>query len=305
MSRKLDEVTKKQFIRDYKLPIQIVKEGFFEYFLELYQNQYKSLDKYELLLKTIQDVGGLEKFTEESKKLRESAINFIKEQPIYKQFESDKLEEYNVSFGYRNNLYQELNVGKTFVSIDLVKANVQSLNFYDKSLLGNSKDYETFISKFTEYQYFKESKQIRQVIFGNIVPKKQQKIQKYIMNMIFEELINHGLTDQAINATSPDELVFHLDDSESFDFMKVLKLDKFKDFSFHIEVFELKKIKSDVDVYIKDFKNKKGFEIKKCNVKIMAEVIKFIEGKELDKKDLAFYDEGRIAFYEEPLILKK
>lgn len=296
----IDSGTRRQFVRDFKLPIQIVEDGYFEYYLDLYQEHYGSRDKYNLLIETINAFGSLDAFIEESKRIRKEAVDFIKSQPAYLSFEKDNLTEYRSDFKQRINLYNHTNKDKEFVSIDMVKGNVQSLNYFDKDIL-HADTYEEFMSKFTEHEYFVKSKQIRQVIFGNVSPKKQQNIQKYIMNVVKSKLIEQGVKESDIFAASSDELV--IDGRFSDLCREVLELEEMKCFNFHLEIFKLEEIKETLPVFIKRFKNKDGVEIKMGNGKYMAEVVKYIKQEPLHDYDLYFFDEGRIAKYVEPIIL--
>ena len=301
MTIDINDSTKRQFVKDYKLPIQVVQEPYFSYFLDLYENEYKSRTRYQLLVETINHYGSLDAYLNVFHEVRKNAIDFIEAQPAYKELSKDKLEAFNIKdFSRKNNLYNQNNANKTFVSIDLVTANVQSFNLYDKSILGYSETYNDFISKFTDSEYLKGSKQIRQVIFGSLSPKKQQIIQKFIMVKVRNSLIKLGLNPNDIQASSPDELVFELDNLKNFS--EFLNDESLKDFKFHIEVFTLENIREDIPTFIKRFKNKEGFEIKGGNNKHMAEIFKYVKGIEHNPYDLVFFDEGRIAYYSEKLI---
>ena len=300
---------KRQFLKDCKIPIQIVIEPYFSYFLDQLEKQYKSRTQYNHFIKTINDCGGFEKFELASKATREGAIDYILSKPEYQDFKDDPLTQYKaISFPRKNALLKTDNVGKKFVSIDLKTANLQSINLYNKSILGDSETYNDFISKFTEHEYFKKSKSIRQVIFGLCSPKKQENIQKFIMSKVKNALTSLGLKETNIYAASPDELIFEYDCLTNFkDF---LLDDQVKPFKFHIQVFDLKNIKDSIPVYLKVFDKEmcdnldNDIEIKGGHNKYIIEVVKYIEGKEKHKNDLVFLDEGRIAFYQEHLILK-
>ena len=301
MTIDINDSTKRQFVKDYKLPIQVVQEPYFSYFLDLYEEDYKSRTRYQLLVDTINHYGSLDAYLNAARKVRENAIDFIEDQPAYKELSKDKLESFDINnFSRKNNLYNQDNAGKTFVSIDLVTANLQSFNLYDKSILGESETYNDFISKFTDSEYLKGSKQIRQVIFGSLSPKKQQRIQKFIMVKVRNALVKLGLNPNDIQASSPDELVFEYHQLENF--LEFTNNEEIKDFKFHIEVFTLENIREDIPTFIKRFKNKDGFEIKGGNNKHMAEIIKYVKGLEHHPYDLVFFDEGRIAHYSEKLI---
>lgn len=62
--------------------------------------------------------------------------------------------------------------GAFFFSLDLKKVNYHVLKFYYPNLVLNTHTYEDFIGQFTEFDYIRKSKYIRQVIFGNLNPKK-------------------------------------------------------------------------------------------------------------------------------------
>lgn len=301
MTININEDTKRQFVRDYKLPIQIVQDGYFEYYLELFEELYLSKTKYDLLVSTINRFESLEDYLNEIYRIKNAAMDFVKDRKSYKRLEKDKLEEYRkTSIVNKTKLYQQEHVGKTFVSIDLVKGNVQSLNYYDKDILA-ADTYEEFISKFTDLEYFKESKQIRQVIFGKLSPKKHKTIQLNIMGKIKDELVKAGLKDIHVLGSSPDEIVFEKKYFENY--KEILEQNEvIKEFDLHIEEFKLESINDDLNVFVKRFLNKEGIDIKRCNSKFMPEIVKYMSGEPLIDKDLAFIDEGRISHYSEPLI---
>ncbi len=301
----LNDGTKRQFVKDFKLPIQIVEKGYFEYFIELFQDQYQSKDKLELLKETITQFEDIDDFNEYCRSVRHKAIDSVTNNEAFKEFSEEKLTSFNTRFGYKTNLYNHLNVGKTFVSIDLVKGNFQALKHFNPDILNGTNNYDEFLSQFTDLEYLKKSKQIRQVIFGKLQPKKQKKIQEYLMSLIKSELIKFGITEGMIKATSPDEIIFEIEDCEDYSkYEELLKNDSIAKLETHFEVFKLESVNSELDCFIKKYKNKKGIDIKKGNMKYMPELIKYIKKEPLIDKDLAFLDEGRIAFYKEPLFYK-
>ena len=68
-------------------------------------------------------------------------------------------------------------------------------------------NYKELVSKFTEIKPFIESKQIRQVIFGHLNPKRQQTIQKYMMNLVVEILDKNGFDKCRFLSASSDEVI--------------------------------------------------------------------------------------------------
>lgn len=303
--KEINEKTRHQFIRDYKLPIGIISDEYFFYYLDLYEEHYKSRSRYEQLKKEIKEYGSLESFLEKMKEVKNEAIDYVNKKESYQRFKLDRLDEYKTLNKYpkKSDLYKYENKNKIFVSIDLVKANVQSLNWYDSDILGGSETYEDFIGKFTDSIYIKSSKQIRQVIFGVLQPKKQKTIQKFLMNKVKDELINAGMAVEKISFSSPDEVVFELDNT--FDYKTIFKQESLKDLKFHVEEFKLEALSSeDNPIFIKRYLDGSTVSIKKAEQSAVAEVVKYLKSEPLEKKDLAFMNGGRLSFFNEPLFYK-
>ena len=106
-------------------------------------------------------------------------------------------------------MYNGENAGKVFVSFDLVKSNIQALNYADKEILFNSDTYENFIKRFTDSKYIARSKYFRQVVFGQMNPKRHITIAKFLISKVYETLRAHGL-DWELVAVSSDEIVFEV-----------------------------------------------------------------------------------------------
>jgi hypothetical protein len=57
--KKISESGKKRFAKEFALPIVTFKEEHFQYFLDLYEKQFKSMTKYKELLKEIEKYGSI------------------------------------------------------------------------------------------------------------------------------------------------------------------------------------------------------------------------------------------------------
>ena len=102
------------------------------------------------------------------------AIETVKNTTGYKTFNHDRLDEFTVTSPVvkTGDIYKPMFDGACFFSLDLKKANYHVLKFYHPNLVLNTHTYEDFIGQFTEFDYIRKSKYIRQVIFGNLNPKK-------------------------------------------------------------------------------------------------------------------------------------
>ena len=184
----------KRFISDYKLPMPLIKEEYFFYHLNLYEEDYGALTKYNALLDYIekQYEGDCEKFLEEYYLLRDNIIKTVEESEAFQKFNTMDLNFYavkdkpNVS---SNNIYNQENIGRFFISIDLKKANFQVLKKIDKEIVMDADTYEDFIGKFTDSEYIKNSKYTRQVVFGKLNPKRHITIEKYYTCMLYKKVV--------------------------------------------------------------------------------------------------------------------
>jgi len=203
----------KRFVKDFSLPIQILQNPYFEYFKNLYDNVYNSNEKYKLFQNTVNTLGSIEQFFSETKKVMDNIIDEISVLEIYKKFNTDILDNYNVKLNIpKQDIYNKNNDGRYFLSIDLRKANYNALKFYDKGLVLDTNNYNEFISKYTDLEYIKQSKYIRQVIYGNLNPKKQQKIQLYIVSKILNNVVLKYFNINDLRNVSHDEIVVLIDD---------------------------------------------------------------------------------------------
>jgi hypothetical protein len=203
--------------------------------------------------------------------------------------------------------YHKDNAEKSFVSIDLKKANFQAFRFFNPNIIDSHSSYEDFVKTVINdsYDYFYQSKQIRQVIFGNLNPKRQQKIQKYLMSVILDVLMKSGMDSDAVFNNSADELIVS-DNSEKIilgkgisksDIVNTLKLHEITNsLDLHIEDFCLEQVHPDFSFFVKNNSNGKK-EFKNVPSYNMAEVFKYYNNIEVIEKDLSFFYEGRIASF--------
>lgn len=299
--------TLNRFVRDFSLPIQLIRDPYFEYYVDLFDKIYNSKELYSLLKETVEKCGGEEQFYIESKKITENVINTVKETSQFQSFNSCDLKEFNVKLNIeKKEIYRSGNDGEKFLSIDLKKANFNVLKYFDPNIILNQNTYEEFISLFTDLEYIKKSKYIRQVIFGNLNPNRQQKIQLYIMSQFLKIIENYfGL--YSINNVSSDEIVIRLEKSENElnQFLRRSLEEKAKELGIeiHIRLFKLKQLKP-YDFYVKEFLNSNEIEFKACPSVYMPQIYKKYFNLDLHEYDLHFYFEDRIAKFIEPLLFE-
>lgn len=209
----------KRFISDLNLPIPVISMDTFYYHLVLYEYDYESLTRYNELINLIkaQFDGDVEKFLKEYYDTRDNIINAVLENEAYQKFNTADISKYtnkNRQFP-KSSIYNNENQNKVFISIDLKKANFQTLKHYDSNIVFNANTYEDFIGKFTDLDYIKESKYTRQVVFGKLNPKRHISMEKYYISLIYDFLkisfpfFNNFCT--CVSVTN-DEIIFRVDD---------------------------------------------------------------------------------------------
>ena len=207
----------KRFISDYKLQIPLINEKYFFYHLGLYQEDYNSLEYYFELLDMIgKKYGGdCNKFLEDYYNVRDKIITTIVESEAFQKFNTMDMNVFTIKDRPNitsDNIYNNDNIGKFFISIDLKKANFQTLRNIDKDIVFGADTYEEFIGKFTDLDYIKESKHARQVIFGKCNPKRHITAEKYFIMQIYKKVIEQFpyLSDKCVSLSN-DGMIFNVD----------------------------------------------------------------------------------------------
>ena len=307
----------KRFISDYKLPIPLINEKYFFYHLALYQEDYNSLEYYFELLDMIGKKygGNCNKFLEDYYNVRDKIITTIVESEAFQKFNTMDMNVFTIKDRPNitsNNIYNNDNIGKFFISIDLKKANFQTLRNIDKDIVFGADTYEEFIGKFTDLDYIKESKYTRQVIFGKCNPKRHITAEKYFIIQIYKKVIEQFpyLSDKCVSLSN-DEMIFKVDFLRYNDKLTCFSLKKdiqtiAKEIGFdvHVEFFHLKGynlvFKESRSIrktfFMKDYFCTDG-KFKMIGVPLQYHSIayKLYKGKELSEIDYHFDYEGMDA----------
>ena len=168
------------------------------------------------------------------------------------------------------------------------------------------KDNKELFGNFTKYEHLLNSKYLRQVVFGNLNPKKQVKFEEYIICKLFEELqINLGEHFSDNMCLNTDELIFEFNGQDMEKIQKAV--DKvYSEFNMpmKVETFILNGVtdKKGKTYFIKEFwGNRHDFEFKATPTLYFNQVFRYYNGMESSKNDLAFYYEGMLAEFKEYL----
>ena len=301
---------KERFCKDCNIPIRLFQEPYFTDRLTLFDKFYGTLEKWNLFVEELQKYNCEQDYFEEYNRVKDSAILTIKESEAYQRFNSDDMNKYRVTHENLPNkdIFKPTNDGKSFISIDMRKANFSSLHHYSADMFGVN-TWEEFIGKFTDNQHIINSKYIRQVILGNCNPKRHITYEKYLMDILLTDLLEKHIPIERVVFFSNDEIVIDVSDmNKSRQALLAFNIEQYlKDASpkFKVELFTLYKING-TDGYYKEIVNNDGekdIEFKCLDNYMMPFIIRHFLGEEVADSDKAFYHEGLLAqFIEVPKI---
>lgn len=301
---------KERFCKDCNIPIRLFQEPYFTDRLTLFDKFYGTLEKWNLFVEELQKYNCEQDYFEEYNRVKDSAILTIKESEAYQRFNSDDMNKYHVTHENLPNkdIFKPTNDGKSFISIDMRKANFSSLHHYSADMFGVN-TWEEFIGKFTDNQHIINSKYIRQVILGNCNPKRHITYEKYLMDILLTDLLEKHIPIERVVFFSNDEIVIDVSDmNKSRQALLAFNIEQYlKDASpkFKVELFTLYKING-TDGYYKEIVNNDGekdIEFKCLDNYMMPFIIRHFLGEEVTDSEKAFYHEGLLAqFIEVPKI---
>ena len=302
------DTLKQRFCKDMNLSIKIFEEPYFANFLELYDKQFKSISKYNRFIDALNQFGSEQAYFEAYNSLKDRVIEYLNGNPdmLFFSREEDMNKFACQNKGYpTNDIFKDTNDGRVFVSIDMIKGNFTALHHYNPNIVKNCGTYEEFIRTFTDVSHFVESKYIRQVVFGNIIPKRQVAYEKYLMDMVLTELLKTGVvkpenveffsTDEIVLAV-PDEMLCDRMVNEEFynPVMNVVKWAKENNINVRGEFFELRKIPGTSGYVKKYLMDKKGEVDFKClDFLTMPFVLRAYQGEQPNDMDKIFLYEGK------------
>lgn len=303
----VSEKLKERFCKDCNIPLKLFKEPYFTDRLQLYDNYYNTLDKWNIFVRELEKYKCEQDYLGEYNRVKDAAINDIKLSDGYSIFNEEDMGKYSVKYKDlpSKDIYKPSNDGKLFISIDMRKANFSALKFYDKSIFGNADTWEEFVGRYTENKHIVNSKYIRQVILGNCNPKRQVTYEKYLMGLVLEVIVEElGYSSSDIVFFSNDEIIIDMGEYENcIDKRIVLEMvvNAYFNIPFRIELFYLHKI-SGTDGYLKEIvKNiiEREYEFKCVNSYTTPFLLRKFKGEEIIESDKVFHHEGLLSKFVE------
>jgi hypothetical protein len=300
----------RSLIKDYDLPIQFYEEPYFSYFVELFDPYYQIKDKIKLMEADL-DLVTVSEFVGQYRKVSERAIEVLKANPAFQKFNEATLQltAPPQGFAQAQKLYTSNHKDQLICSVDLVKANFSVLWAHDPAMFDYSRNYEEWLARFTSSKYLQGSKKIRQVIFGNLNPKRQQTVQRHYMSWVKHYLMQSGLTENQILLASSDELVFKVDNihtlteqvQSAFQQPETKALQN----SYRLNTFTLTKLHEDYEYFVKVYTNPAGkIEFKNIPQNYLPQAVRLWQKEAVTELDRKFIIEGLMATFDEELFKK-
>lgn len=302
---------KGRFCKDCSIPIRLFQEPYFTDRMKLYDRFYGTLEKWDVFLNELKKYPCEQDYFEEYNRVKDAAILSIKDTEAYQKFNEEDMNPYSVT--HKNlpskDIFKPSNDGKSFISIDMRKANFSALHHYDSAIFQGVNSWEEFVGKYTDNQHIINSKYIRQVILGNCNPKRHITYEKYLMDIVLTHLLDGFISIERVVFFSNDEIVLDVSDlNESDQKSMVLQVENsMKDMPVPLktEFSTLHKIAGS-DGYYKEISNKNGnteIELKCLDNYELPFVLRTFLGEEITESDKVFYHEGLLAkFIEIPRI---
>lgn len=291
----------KRFCVDKKLPLKIYSGNIFIDRLKLF-GEY---DSYIAYCKEIRrSFENTQDYFEYYNKVKDNAINYIKESEAFKVLNSDDMNKYACKYNYpQADVYRANNVGKRFISIDMSKANFSALVAYGRTIgteFFKNFNYREFMEQFTDVEHIINSKYIRQVIFGNCNPKRQVTYEKYLMGTLLNKLFNKEvINENSVKSLCSDEIILFAD---GLDISKIKNIidEMSSEIPLKLEVFELGKIEGS-EAYIKKIYNNIAdmseftYKLKCVNPEEAPFIYRLVNNQDIEEEDSIFNYNGKLA----------
>ena len=217
-----------RFLSDNNIPIKTVSQ-------EVFIKQMTELGYWQQWVEFVDMInnkffGDYQKFLDYYYDIREKMITALKN-PSYEAFNTGDMSMYDVRHVDYNNVsksvWNHMNDGGYFISVDLKKANFQALKYVNPKIVLDCNSWDEFCRKFTDCDYIINSKYTRQVVFGQLNPSRHTTVERHMMRMIYEHIKANGILGGLIGtgiiklcAVCVDELVFKTDESTAEIFTK-------------------------------------------------------------------------------------
>lgn len=299
---------RQRFCKDCDIPVNIFDEPYFSDRLGLFDFLYNSVSKWDLFKSEFAKYdSAIDYFTDYSR-IKDEAIEAVRNTEGFQLFSAYGVNDFSIkNKGFPSGrIYNPENNGRMFLSIDMKKANFSALHAYRNDIFGGAHTWEEFISRFTDNKHIINSKYIRQVIMGNLNPKRQTAYEKVLMDKLLTDILHAGvIAKKYVAAFFADEIIFDVTNLENkaeviADIYKMASQVSYM----KMEVFSLHKIYGHgVDGYIKNVfsmsDTSRSIKVKCVDKDMMAFVARYLLKEPVTDFDKMFYYNGLLVKFEQ------
>lgn len=300
----------KRFCKDSGLNINVFEEPYFSKRLAQFSKlpKYKDIiDRYNSFKEMLSGFSSEGSFLERIHQAQMTIVDDIQVKPEYKEMQEMKLKSFDLSNKIRNNsIYNMQNVKYSFISIDLVKANFQVMKLFNKNLVSNADTYDEFLDFYLRDEseefakYLKKSKYFRQLLFGNLNPKRQQAIQKQMIENIISAIYQTGIyeLDSFVSKTA-DEVVIDVTYADTYEVLMKLQAIEIQirelNYDCRVEFFELDSIIGRKHFVKRDKATNDIIDVKGVEGFLYPQVLRRLFNEEIQEDDMVFYAENQLS----------
>lgn len=307
----ITEKLRQRFAKDIGVPIKIFVEPYFSNMLDLYEEHYSARTKWNQFLTLLENFDSDQAYFAYYNKVKDDAITYLANNLSMQYFcQNENMKRFAPKFtGFpSNSVFKCTNVGRHFVSIDMIKGNFTALRHYNPAIVGGKETYEEFISMFTDHEYIIKSKYIRQVIFGNQNPRRQTTYERYLMEMVLSEIYARTkILGKNVAYLGTDEIVLdvtgyisedgQLDSKFEAMLNKAIDVSKKSGINVRHEYFKLYRIKG-TSGYMRKYEFEtahKGVDFKCVEADEIPFVIRTYKNEPVKDEDMVFVYNGKLA----------
>lgn len=271
----------------------------FDYYIELYDRYYDCKNRYKLFIKDMSRYKNFYEFKKHIVDTSEKIIRYFNDHDLIEKYVHESVPKTYVTTkkDLRENIYKHDLCDQKMLSIDIRSANISVFNICVPEFF-NGKTWEQFLREFTDSEFIITSKFFRELVCGKTkIHISSQKRYNRFLKDVFEKLKDFKYTDEDIICVSADEIVLKYKDNNNQDIQNMC--DELYPNLFRVEAFTLKRI-GVKPFYVKEhFFGDKKVEFKNCSKLAMCQVIKRYENREIEERDLTFFEPnlGVMAVY--------
>lgn len=206
-----------RFVHDTDAPIPVLEAPWFEYFLDKYEEQFGTRTTWDKLWYEIREKADsdLVKWLDMYYQSRDALVRKLHDSPAYERLNTCDMSRYDMAWfdtkGVKS-VYSD-SQPRVLLSVDLKQGNFNALKHEFPDLFDNARTWEEVVAGVTDSGHMARSKYMRQVVFGQLNPKRTIKIEEWLSGKAgFWLTLAEPALKERLLMWRTDEAVFDLTD---------------------------------------------------------------------------------------------